>query len=135
MFISFSRTIARFGKFRISIGKRITSKNAWWMWLIVCFVAVCQLMWYSCVISFWLLYAMGYGIWWCCRKIVQGIVRVNRGAQHINIANQHAPSTKITKEAATYPVGSIHNAKYCSNCGAALKAGNAFCIMCGVPIE
>ena len=70
MFFSFSKTIARFGGFRLGLGIRITKKNAVWIALLTMFVAMFQLMWYSILLCGWLVYAMFYGIYWCIKKAI-----------------------------------------------------------------
>ena len=70
MFISFSKTLARFGGFRLGIGIRLNKKNAIWLSLIVMFVAIFQLMWYMLLLYGWLIYAVCYGIYWCIKKII-----------------------------------------------------------------
>ena len=70
MFISFSKTIARFGGFRLGIGMRLNKKNAIWMSLIILFVAMFQLMWYMLILCGWLIYAVCYAIYWCIKKII-----------------------------------------------------------------
>ena len=71
MFISLSKTIARFGGFRLGIGMRLNKKNAMWMWLILFFVGMFQLMWGMMLICGWLIYAMFYGLYWCIKKIIR----------------------------------------------------------------
>lgn len=138
MFITLSKTIGRVGGFRIGVGKRITSKNAWWMCLLICFVAMFRLMWYMMVLAFWLMYAMCYGIWWCCKKLVQGIVRAieskrkaqfEGGADSLssNYVQPKSVPEEITSEKALV-------SKYCPNCGEIIKEGNTFCIKCGTQI-
>ena len=88
MFISFSKTIARFGGFRLGIGMRLNKKNAIWMSLIVLFVAMFQLMWYMLILCGWMMYAVCYGIYWCIKKII--------GASSKKQNNKH-PSPTIQK--------------------------------------
>lgn len=73
MFVGFSKTIARFGGFRLGLGMRMSKKNAAWMCLAIMFVAVFKLMWYMLLLCGWLVYAMCYGIYWCIKKIVSSI--------------------------------------------------------------
>ena len=70
MFIGFSKTIARFGGFRLGIGMRFNKKNAIWLSLIVMFIAMFQLMWYMLLLCGWIIYAICYGIYWCIKKII-----------------------------------------------------------------
>ena len=139
MFISFSKTIARVGGLRIGVGKRITAKNAWWMLLVVCFVAVFKFMWYMCVFILWLVYAMLYGMWWCCKKIIQGVVGLIRVIGSIKASNSNSNSihsSSIYEKAVTMdPKENKQSRKYCSNCGAEIKDGNAFCSECGTKVE
>ena len=88
MFISFSKTIARFGGFRLGVGMRLNKKNAIWMSLIVLFVAMFQLMWYMLILCGWMMYAVCYGIYWCIKKII--------GASSKKQNNKH-PSPTIQK--------------------------------------
>ena len=71
MFISFSKTIARLGGFRLGFGMRLNKKNAWWLALIILFVAIIKLTLYAMVLCGWMMYAMIYGIYWCIKKIIQ----------------------------------------------------------------
>ena len=71
MFISFSKTIARLGGFRLGFGIRMNKKNAVWLSFIILFVAMFQLMWYMLLFCFWLMYALIYGIYWCIKKTVK----------------------------------------------------------------
>jgi hypothetical protein len=69
MFISFSKTIAKFGGFRVGIGTRLSKKNAVWLSWLFLFVAIFKLMWYMLLLYGWLIYAMCYGMYWCIKKI------------------------------------------------------------------
>ena len=73
MFVSLSKTFAKFGMFRIGAGMRITKKNAAWMLVIMMFVWMFQLMWCMMVLCFWLMYAVCYGIYWCIKKLVTAL--------------------------------------------------------------
>jgi len=75
MFIGFSKTIARFGGFRLGVGTRVSKKNAAWMCLIIMFVAIFKLMWYVLLLCGWLMYAMFYGMYWCVKKIASGLAQ------------------------------------------------------------
>lgn len=78
MFISFSKTLARVGGFRIGCGIRITKKNAVWASFAVFFVALFQLMWYLTVGMLWLCYAVFYGLFWCFKGAFLGIRAISR---------------------------------------------------------
>lgn len=80
MFIGFSKTIARFGGFRLSVGMRMSKKNAVWMCLLIMFVAVFKLMWSVMLLCGWLIYAMCYGMYWCTKKIVNHVTQKRDGA-------------------------------------------------------
>lgn len=73
MFIGLSKTFAKFGKFRIGAGLRITKSNALWMSIVLLFVWMFQLCWYMMVLCFWLMYAVCYGIYWCIKKLVTAL--------------------------------------------------------------
>lgn len=75
MFLSLSKTFAKVGGFRLGLGVRMTKKNAAFLWLILLFVWMFKLMWYMLVLSFWLMYAMCYGIFWCIRLIFRLVKR------------------------------------------------------------
>lgn len=70
MFISFSKTMAKFGGMRLGFGLRITKTNFIWMAFILMFVYLFQAMWYMLVLMGWLVYAVCYGIYWCIKKIL-----------------------------------------------------------------
>ena len=133
MFISLSKTIGKFGGFRIGIGKRITSKNAWWMLLIICTVCIFQLMWYLLIVVFWLLYAMCYGIWWCIKKLIQKISGSKKNKYNIVPVNKN----DIDK---TYQYKEIMQSEpkftaKCPKCGANIIEDNIYCIKCGFKVE
>ena len=73
MFLSLSKTLARFGGMRLGLGIRITKKNALIMAFVYLFVLMFQLTWYMLVLCFWMVYAVCYGSYWCIKKIVQAI--------------------------------------------------------------
>ncbi len=68
MFISLSKTLAKFGGFRLGVGMRMTKNNMIWMSLIVMFMQLMKAMWYLMIICFWLVYAMIYGICKMCKS-------------------------------------------------------------------
>lgn len=73
MFLSLSKTMARFGGFRLGLGIRINKRNYIFALFIMMFVWLFKLMWYMLVLSFWMMYAVCYGLYWCIKKIVQAI--------------------------------------------------------------
>lgn len=83
MFISLSKTIARFGGFRLGVGLRLNKKNSMWAWLILFFVGFFQLMWGVMLICGWLIYAMFYGLYWCTKKLISALSKkqVNQQVQ------------------------------------------------------
>ena len=70
MFISFSKTLAKFGGFRLGVGMRLTKKNSVWMLFIIMFIAIFKAMWYLMILTFWLIYAMIYGMIYMIKKLV-----------------------------------------------------------------
>ncbi|HBL83384.1 MAG TPA: hypothetical protein DDZ99_00520 [Clostridiales bacterium] len=52
MFLGFSKTMARFGKFRLGVDMRLTKKNAPYLFIILMFIWMFQLMWYMMVLCF-----------------------------------------------------------------------------------
>ena len=78
MFISLSKTFAKVCGFRFGFGIRITKRNAPYMLFFMLFVWMFQIMWYMLVFSFWLMYAMCYGIYWCIKQLVRLIIRRSR---------------------------------------------------------
>lgn len=137
MFFTFSKTIARVGGFRIGIGKRITSKDAWWMCIILFFIGIFKLCWYVMLLGFWLTYAFFYGMWWCCKKIwgvIARLFRSARNAEYRYVDNRviDSASFKTDENLAT---GNIEmKAKYCTNCGSEVAEGNLYCVNCGTKI-
>lgn len=69
MFISLSKTLTRFGGFRLGVGIRMNKSNAVWMLLLVACVETFKAVWYMMIIALWLCYAMCYGIIWLCCKL------------------------------------------------------------------
>ena len=142
MFISLSKSFGKVGGFRIGIGKRVTSKNAWWLALIVFFVAIFQLMWYMMVFCFWLMYAMCYGLWWCIKKPVQGLIilikkTLSKKAEIKKLGKSVASGfTSDSAENANEPVAEeVNKISFCPYCGVKLEEGNAFCTNCGKQIQ
>ena len=80
MFIGFSKTVARFGGFRIGLGMRMSKKNAVWMYFLIMFVALFKLMWYMMLLVGWLIYAMCYGTYWCIKKIADNVAKKRKEA-------------------------------------------------------
>lgn len=70
MFVSLSKMLAKVGGVRLGFGLRITKKNAAWMWLVLLFVLVFQMMWYMLVLCFWILYAICYGVVYCIKALI-----------------------------------------------------------------
>lgn len=160
MFITLSKTIGRVGGFRLGIGKRITAKNAWWMFLILAFVYLGQLMWYMCVLMFWLMYAMFYGMWWLMKAMVKGIIGLFAGGATVagkvieekRLADSNSiDSTRIasaerfnTTPSNNYvniqPMSNTNETqvgnknKFCPECGKPITPGNSFCTECGKPV-
>ena len=70
MFVSFSKTIAKFGGFRIGVGMRRTKSNSLWMLFALMFVYIFKMMWYMTIFCFWVMYAIIYGIVQCIKKLL-----------------------------------------------------------------
>lgn len=75
MFISLSKTFARFGGFRLGFGMRLTKKNTVWMFFVLMFVWMLKLMWYMLILCFWLMYAIIYAMVWCIKALIRAIVK------------------------------------------------------------
>ena len=71
MFIGLSKTLARFGGFRLGVGMRLTKNNIIWMSFIVMFVYLLKATWYMMIICFWIVYALYYGMFHCCRELLK----------------------------------------------------------------
>ena len=69
MFISLSKTLAKFGGVRIGFGMRVNKSNMIWMSLIVMFIQLMKATWYMMIVVFWLMYAMIYGVVWLYCKM------------------------------------------------------------------
>lgn len=87
MFVSLLKSIGKFDGFRLGIGKRITAKNAWWLLLVLFFVLIFQLTYYMLLASFWVMYAMCYGIYWCFKTFIQWIIKLVRSRKVKAIEN------------------------------------------------
>lgn len=72
MFISFSKMLSK-SKLRLGAGFRITKKNAAYMIFLLLFYWMFMLCFYMAAFCVWLVYAMGYGIYWVVKKIIQTI--------------------------------------------------------------
>ena len=70
MFLSFSKTIAKFGGFRIGIGTRVSKKNAGYALIFMLFYYMFLMCWYMMIGCLWLMYAMCYGCYWIVKKII-----------------------------------------------------------------
>lgn len=86
MFISLSKTLAKFGGVRFGLGLRLTKSNAIWMSFIVMFVYMMQALWYMMIIGFWLAYAVYYGLFLGIKKLIQIIVTVVKNKKEGNQA-------------------------------------------------
>lgn len=71
MFISLSKTMAKFGGFRLGVGMRLTKNNALVMLFFLMFVYCFKMMWYMMILCFWCVYALIYGFVWCIKKLIQ----------------------------------------------------------------
>ncbi len=73
MFISLSKALGKVSGLRIGAGLRITSKNAWWMCLLIAVVYFFKFLLYLLVLGGWLLYILGWlsvkAIKWLYSKI------------------------------------------------------------------
>ncbi len=78
MFIGLSKTLARFGGFRLGVGLRLTKNNMIWMAFIIMFVQMLKATWYMMVVCFWMMYAMFYGLWWCFKKIFPKVKEIKK---------------------------------------------------------
>ena len=77
MFIGFSKTIARFGGFRLGVGIRMGKKNAFLVCMIIMFVSMFKLMWYMLLLCGWVTYAVCYGMYWCIKKLIRSLRKEN----------------------------------------------------------
>lgn len=162
MFISLSKTIGHVGGFRLGVGKRITSKNAWWMFLGIAVIYTVKLGWYLFVVMLWCIYAMLYGMWWLTKAIVKGIISLASGGasaaskvietKRYNITSDNMPSIassgRIDQGATSYGAytnqlsyefdskyaGNLNTNRFCTMCGKPITPGNKFCIGCGKPV-
>lgn len=71
MFVSFSKTLVKFGGFRI--GLRMTKKNSAWLLFLALFVWMFQLCWYMMVLCGWIIYAMIYAMVYGIKKLASYI--------------------------------------------------------------
>jgi hypothetical protein len=69
MFISLSKTLARFGGFRLGVGMRMSKKNAPYLFIFAIMMLLFKMMWYMIVLTFWLMYAVIYGTFWILKKM------------------------------------------------------------------
>lgn len=70
MYISLSKTLAKFGGFRLGVGMRVTKKNSLIMALVICMASIFKAMWYILIICGWLVYIMYYGLFQLCKKSI-----------------------------------------------------------------
>lgn len=68
MFLSFSKTLTRFGGFHL--GVRMTKKNSWLMLFILMFAFIFKAMWYTMIMCFWMMYAVFYCMFYPIKKLV-----------------------------------------------------------------
>ena len=95
MFISFSKTIARFGGFRIGLGMRMNKKNAIWMSLIIMFISILKMTWYMMILCGWLFYAVCYGMYWCMKKIIDSVSKNQKNSRKQATYNELPQDTNI----------------------------------------
>lgn len=136
MFLTFSKTIGRFGGFRLGVGTRITKNNAWYMLIFVCFIAMFKLMWYGLVAACWLMYAMCYGTFWLCKKTVQLLFHTGKVAKDVIEENHQKNQTyEPIVDTTAQEVSEAPTKSFCPCCGAELKEGNLFCVKCGNKLD
>lgn len=70
MFLTLSKTFAKFGNFRLGLGIILTKSNVIWMLFVLLFVYIFQLCWYMIIFCFWLMYAACYGMYWCIKQLL-----------------------------------------------------------------
>jgi len=100
MFISFSKTIARFGGFRLGVGMRVNKKNAIWMSFLVMFIAMFKAMWYMMVLCGWMVYAVCYGMYWCIKKIVEAATKSSKSK---STQSTYIPKSNMVKDEEDIP--------------------------------
>lgn len=62
MFISLSKTLARFGGIRLGVGMRMSKKNTPYLIIFASLMMLFKMMWYMMIVTFWLLYVALYGV-------------------------------------------------------------------------
>ena len=92
MFISLSKTIERFGGFRVGFRMRLNKKNAIWFSLIIMFIGIFKLMWYMMILCGWMMYAICFGLYWCIKKLISVLLK-----KHNNQRNQNIKGNDIIK--------------------------------------
>lgn len=136
MFITLSKTIGHFGGFRLGVGTRITSKNIWYMGIFIFFIWMFKLMWYALVLTFWMMYAMCYGTFWLCKKLVQLVFKSGKVAKEVIEENQQVNQTyEQIVDSTAEDISEMSAKKFCSNCGSELNEANLFCVKCGNKID
>ena len=140
MFIGLSKTIGKVGGFRIGIGQRITSKNAWWLIFAMVMYGMIKLAMYMVIASFWMIYAVFYGMWWCIKKLVFGIAKLFKKDNPNNVTpmNDYTQSYQTNSDTADYSetVDTLQfkpgeSVWFCSKCGTQNGSSNTFCSKCG----
>lgn len=69
MFISLSKTLARFGGIRLGVGMRMSKKNALAFIVGILTYYASLLVWYMIIFTFWMMYVMIYGTVWALKKM------------------------------------------------------------------
>lgn len=99
MFISVGKMFGK-GKLRFGVGIRLTKSNFMWMAFVAMFYYMFKLMWYMILFTFWLMYAMCYGIWWCIKKIfkigAKGAGKVYQNVTNVQETTQISNSDETT---------------------------------------
>lgn len=73
MFVSFTNTLKKMSGFRLGFGIRVNKKN-WWYWLLLmCFVGMFYLMWYTMIAVGWCLYYLCYALYKIYYLLFKGI--------------------------------------------------------------
>ena len=73
MFVSFTKTLKKMSGFRLGFGIRVNKKN-WWYWLLLmCFVGMFYLMWYTMIVVGWCLYYLCYALYKIYYLLFKGI--------------------------------------------------------------
>lgn len=74
MFLTFDKTVAKFGGVRVGVGIQLTKKDMRRLSFLMMVISICKLMWTVAIACGWAIYALFYGVYWVVKWAVKQII-------------------------------------------------------------